>query len=160
MLAQQGLLRSAAFRRWYGFPDEWPLPPDKLAEQARKRGVTMFANMAPLFRRFSALGDGDFARALSGAPAVPELVYVTRWGLRDPGPPLPPPDDAPAPGGGAADAAAVAAAEPAASGAGARARDAAGAAAAEATPGPRAAATAAAAASPRLTSAPPRRRAA
>ena len=107
MLAQQGLLRSVAFRRWYGFPDEWPLPPDKLAEQARKRGVTVFANMAPLFRRFSALGDGDFARAWSGAPAVPQLVYMTHWGLRDPGAPPPPPDDSPAAAAAAAPAAAV-----------------------------------------------------
>ena len=93
MLLQQALLRSVAFRRWYGFPDEWPLSPEAVADQARRRGVTMFANMAPLFRRFSALGEGDLARALSGAPAVPQLLYVTRWGLRDPGPPPPPAED-------------------------------------------------------------------
>ena len=91
MLLQQCVLRLAGFRRWYGFPDDWPLPPERVADIARKRGITMFKDMAPLFRRFSALGEGDFRRFVSGASATPQQIYVSKWGLRDPGIPPPPP---------------------------------------------------------------------
>jgi hypothetical protein len=104
MVGQQALLRSKAFRTWFGFPDEWPLPPEKAAALARKRGVTMFAGMAPLFRRFSALAEGDVSRFFSGAGPRPTQDYMTIWGLRNPGPP-------PAPSGGGSVVAAPAAAD-------------------------------------------------
>lgn len=92
MLAQQALLRSSSFKKLMGFPESWPPSPEKAAAMAKKRGFTAFTSMAPLFRRFSALAEGDVARFFNGAPAVPKQVYVTAFGLRDPGAPPPPPE--------------------------------------------------------------------
>lgn len=90
MFVQQAMLRSSAIRTWLGFPPSWPLSPERTAELAKKRGDTMFAGMAPIFRRFSYLAEGDLRRALSGAKREPEHVFISKFGLRDPGAPLPP----------------------------------------------------------------------
>lgn len=98
-VVQQLLLRSKGFRRWFGFSDSWPLPPEKVAARLEERGgpqINPFGWLAPLFRVFSALADGQFLKATTAwAGKVEPQQYVSRMGLRDPGIP-PAPRDAPA----------------------------------------------------------------
>jgi hypothetical protein len=92
MMAQNNILRLKSLRVAKGFPEDWPPTPEKAAEIARKRGITMMAGFAPIFRRISALAEGDFDRAIKGYDATnPKQVYMTAMGLKDPGVPPPPP---------------------------------------------------------------------
>ena len=93
MLVQQGLLRTTAVKRFFGFPSDWPLSQKVLQERAEKRaaqgkagGSPMLEGMkdfAPLFRIASDLAEGKLR-------SRPKHVYLGFMGLREPGVPPPP----------------------------------------------------------------------
>ena len=98
MLAQQGILRLPAFKRSFGFPEDWPLSPEVLAARAAKRAaankedanpmVEGMKGFAPVFRVASDLAEGKLR-------SRPRQVYVGFLGLREPG--VPPPPSTPPP---------------------------------------------------------------
>jgi hypothetical protein len=96
MFVQQMLLRSKAFRKWLDFPSEWPMSAERAKEMAKgQQKNSMLASFVPIFRRFSYLGEFDIKRAITGEARIPSQTYVGKFGLRNPGIPLPP--DSPAP---------------------------------------------------------------
>jgi hypothetical protein len=98
MLLQQAALRLAPARRLLGFPSDWPLPPEVVAERQRRREQAGNANanfmiegmrgLQPLFRRVSRLAAGD-------PWPEPKHQFVSLMGLSHPG--APPPPDTPPP---------------------------------------------------------------
>jgi len=119
MIAQQLALRSRAFRRMLGFPDNWPITPEQAAANARKSGDSFMSGAAPFFRRVSALAALDFSRALAPSGTKPgDVAHVGFLGLRTVAPP-PPPDNEAGLGGVVGDVAAAAAVSASISGTGA-----------------------------------------
>ena len=96
MLLQQSALRVGVVKRALDFPHDWPLSPEALNERVRRRELLGLDTSSPItdnlkgfasiFRRVSDVAEGTWRRR-------PVHSYISVWGLRDPGPPLPPPGD-------------------------------------------------------------------
>lgn len=99
MLLQQCALRLDAVKRALNFPHDWPLSAEALNERVRRREQLGLDTSSPItdnlkgfagfFRRVSDVADGTWRRR-------PVHSYISVWGLRNPGAPLPPAGD-PAP---------------------------------------------------------------
>ena len=93
MLLQQSALRVGVVKRTLNFPHDWPLTPEALNERIRRRELLGLDTSSPItdnlkgfagiFRRVSDVAEGTWRRR-------PVHTYISVWGLRDPGPPLPP----------------------------------------------------------------------
>jgi hypothetical protein len=80
MLGQQLLLRVPLVKRAFKFPEGWPFK-RTIALQPQSEGMKA---VAPFFERLSQIAAGNFR-------SPPRQRYISSFGLRDPGVPLPPP---------------------------------------------------------------------